>query len=53
MRSGDITGVTGGTGVDLVLHCNRPQGSEIFHYPLCNFFVTHDDKACQVKKSLL
>ena len=23
MRSGDITGVTGGTGVDLVLHCNR------------------------------
>ena len=23
MRSGDISGVAGGTGVDLVLHCNR------------------------------
>ena len=23
MRSGDITGVAGGTGVDMVLHCNR------------------------------
>ena len=31
MRSGDITRVAGGTGVDLVLHCNN-QGPYVLHF---------------------